>query len=203
MRLIMKSISVLCHPLLMASYISSILIFRAPELFSLQPEIIWFFFLAVFLTTCFIPALSIYSLSLFSNISNLELTDRKERPLPFSIITIWYSVASYLFIWKLELHKPFSTIILAVTILIAILFLVSYRFKISIHATAIWSATGILTSLIIVENIFAVDILYLFIILSGLTCTSRLYLGYHQPKEIWAGTLLGFFFGFGTVYFFG
>lgn len=196
-------ISVVCHPLLMATYMSLILIFRAPELFTIPSESIWFFLFAVVLMTCVIPALSIYSLKFLSTISDLEISNRKERPLPFSIITIWYSVSSYLFIAKLTLGRPFSTILLSVTILIALLFLITYWFKISIHATAIWSAVGILSSLIVVQGIFAVDILYLFFVLAGLTCSSRLYLGYHLPKEVWSGSLLGFLFGFSSVYFFG
>ncbi|MEM9339290.1 MAG: hypothetical protein AAGA66_11215 [Bacteroidota bacterium] len=182
---------------------SVILVIRAPELFTMPSETILPFLTAIFLLTCFIPALSIYSLRFLSSISDLEITDRKERPLPFSIITIWYAASSYLFIVKLALGRPFSTILLSVTLLIALLFLITYRFKISIHATAIWSAVGILASLIMVRDVLAMDILYLSFILAGLTCTSRLYLGYHLPKEVWSGSLLGFIFGFYAVYFFG
>ena len=151
----MKLISIVCHPLLMASYMSLILIYRAPELFAFQPDAVIYFFLAVFLTTCLLPAFSIFSLKLFSNISSFELTDRKERPLPFLIILIWYGISSYLFIVRLQLDPPFTTILIAVTILIFLLFILTKWFKISIHATAAWSTSGILAALIITEGIFS------------------------------------------------
>ncbi len=199
----MKLISGLCHPLLMATYLSVIILIGAPELFSFSVRTSRILVLAVFLTTCVIPAFSIYTLKLFSRISNLELTNKDERPLPFSFIFIWYAVTSFLFVYRLELGRPFSTIIMAVTILIGMLFIITRWFKISIHATAIWSAVGIITSLMITGAITLFNVLIGSILLAGLTSTSRLYLGYHEPREVWFGGALGFSFSFLAVYFFG
>lgn len=203
MNLFMKLISGVLHPLLMATYMSLILFLNVPEIFPFQLRTIIYLLLAVFLTTCAIPAFSIYSLRLFSFVSSLELTNRKERPFPFLLIFIWYAVASYVFVSRLQLGKPFSTIIIAVTILIGILFVITKWFKISIHSTAIWSAAGILASLVLFNDVAMQGALVISILLAGLVGTSRLYLGYHRPEEIWFGALLGFLFSFFALYFFG
>ncbi len=199
----MQFVSLICHPLLMATYMSIILTQRAPELFAFQAAAVNYFILAVFLTTCLIPAFSIFSLRLFSKISSLELTEREERPLPFLFIFIWYSLSTYLFITKLQLGPPFSLIIIAVTALIGLLFLITRWIKISIHSTAIWGSVGIIAALILTRGLLIQDFLYVFILLAGLTTSARLYLGYHQPSESWLGSILGFAFCFGAVFLFG
>lgn len=203
MKFLMKLVSALCHPLLMATYLSVVMLVGAPDLFAYPPRATKILILAVFLTTCVIPAFTIYSLKLFSKISNLELTNKEERPLPFSLIFIWYGVSSFLFVERLQLGKPFSTIIIAATVLIGLLFVITKWFKISIHSTAIWSAAGIIAALNIVDAVTLPLALMTSILFAGLTSTSRLYLGYHQPKEVWYGGFLGFCFSFLAVFFFG
>lgn len=200
--MVMKIISIIGHPLLMASYVSTILALNTPELLGINPQVVHYFLLAVFLTTCLIPAISIFSLRFFTQISNLELTVREERPIPFLMILIWYSVTSYLFIFKLQLGKPFSLIIISVTVLIGILLLVTRWFKISIHATAAWASAGILAAIAILYGVLDREILFLLILLAGLTSSSRLSMNYHTSREIWIGTVLGFIYGFTSVYLF-
>ncbi|MEQ9402948.1 MAG: hypothetical protein RIM99_05135 [Cyclobacteriaceae bacterium] len=199
----MKIISAIGHPLLMATYLSFILLLKAPELFAIPIHAAWYFLLAIFLTTCLIPAFIIFSFRLFSKVSSLELIDREERPIPFLFIFIWYGVACFLFVDRLQLGAPFSTIIVSITILIGLLLITTRWFKISIHSTAIWSGAGIFSALTITYGVVMPEIIFGSILLAGLTSTSRLYLGYHQPKEVWSGTILGFCFCFLAIYFLG
>lgn len=203
MKFFMKLVSVVCHPLLMATYLSLALLIKAPEILAIPPQVVWYLVLAIFLTTFLLPALSLLSLKLFSQISSLELINREERPLPFLLIFIWYGISTFLFAVKLQLGKPLSTIIVSVTILIGLLFIITKWFKISIHSTSIWAAGGILSALAITQGLILPDLLFGTILLAGLTSTSRLYLGYHKPGEIWYGAILGFCFCFLSVYFFG
>jgi hypothetical protein len=199
----MKLISGLCHPLIIATYLSITLLVGASEVFTFPYRMVQYLILIVFLTTCVIPAFSIFILKSFSWITDLELTNRKDRLLPFVFIFIWYAVSSYLFISRLQLGKPFSTIFISVTVLVGILIVITKWFKISIHAAAIWSAVGIIVSLVLKMGISMPLVLVVAILLAGLTSSSRLYLGYHQPKEVWSGAILGFGFSMLAVYFFG
>ncbi len=196
----MKIISVIFHPLLIATYLSAILFKMAPELFPrIIPQASSQFVLVIFITTCLMPALSIFLLRSFSYISNLELTNRNERIRPFIFIVAYYAISSYLFQEKLGMGAVFMTVIIGVTILIGLLLIITRWFKISIHATAIWSAVGFVSAMIVVLNLNLGWIYYLLVFVAGLTSTSRLYLGYHQPKEVWAGTILGFSYSFLTI----
>ena len=203
MKLFMKIISVVFHPLLIATYLSAILFKKAPELFPrIIPEASSQFILVIFITTCLMPALSIFLLRSFSYISNLELTHRNERIRPFIFIVAYYAIASYLFKAKLAMGPIFMTVMIGVTILIAILLIITRWFKISIHAAAIWGGVGYVSAMAVALNLDLGWIYYLIIVVAGLTSTSRLYLGYHQPKEVWIGTIVGFTYSFLTLYLF-
>ena len=197
----MKIISVAFHPLLMATYLSYVLFTQSPELFPrVIPQAIPQFILVIFITTCLMPALSIFLLKTFSFVSNLELTNRQERIRPFIFIAFYYAASSYLFADKLEMGSVFMTVIIGVTVLIVLLSIITAWFKISIHSAAIWSGLGFVSALIVTMGVDIGWYYYLLILAAGLTSTSRLYLGYHRPKEIWSGALFGFSYSFLVIF---
>ena len=189
----MKIVSVAFHPLLIATHLSLLILFLAPELLpGIQPQAYRHFLLLVFIITAVMPALSLFLLKAFKYISDLELKKRNERALPFAFILFYYGIASYLFMVKLEMGWLFNLVMISVTVLILLLLIISTRFKISIHAAAAWSAAGYLTAILITQHITLNWVYYLTLCLAGLTTASRLYLGYHTPKEAWLGAVLGF-----------
>lgn len=199
----MKAISVVFHPLLMATLMSALLFGKAPEIYpGLQPQAYYYFISVIFIITGLLPAISIFVMKMSSMISSFELVKRSERLYPFAIITIYYGVAAYLFTEKIQIGSPFDIIMIAVTVLIALLLIISIRFKISIHATSIWSAIGFISALIVTMGIDLGIYFYIIILAGGITSASRLFLGYHTPKEIWTGTILGFVYSFLAMYFF-
>ncbi|MEQ9231724.1 MAG: phosphatase PAP2 family protein, partial [Cyclobacteriaceae bacterium] len=77
------------------------------------------------------------------------------------------------------------------------------KFKISIHAAAIWAVAGNTAALcnkFLLNDMIALT--YTIVVIAGLVGTSRLYLGYHQPKEVWAGSVFGFLFSYAAVLLF-
>ena len=191
------------HPLLMATYLSLILLNQAPELFPrVRPETVPQFVLIIFITTGLMPALSVFLLRSFSYISNLELTQRSERARPFLFIIFYYAATSYLFSSKLGMGLVFVTVLVSVSVLIGILFLITMKFKISIHATAVWSGVGFVTALSTTLGVNIGFYFYALVMAAGLTSTSRLYMGYHQPNEVWSGIFLGFVYSYLTVLIF-
>lgn len=191
------------HPLLMATYLSALLFTKAPELFPrVMPEIIPQFVLVVFITTGLMPALSILLLRTFSFISNLELTKRSERIRPFIFIAFYYAASSYLFDEKLGMGPIFMTVMISVSIMISLLLVITVKFKISIHSAAIWCGVGFVSALVVTLGLNLGWYFYGLILAAGLTSTSRLYLGYHRPKEVWIGAILGFVYSFLTIIFF-
>ena len=197
----MKIVSVVFHPLLIATYLSYALFTKSPELFPrVVPQTIPQFVLVIFITTCLMPALSIFLLRTFSFISNLELTKRSERVRPFIFIAFYYAASSYLFADKLDMGPVFMTVMIGVTVLIILLLIITIKFKISIHAAAIWGGVGYVSALIVLMGVNLGWYYYFLVLAAGLTCSSRLYLGYHQPKEVWSGAILGFLYSFLTIF---
>ncbi len=192
----MKFFSVAFHPLLIATHLTGLVLITAPELIpTIRPHVYLHFTFLVFLTTGLLPALSIYILKKFNYISDFELTHKGERITPFIFIFIYYLLASFLFCVKLEMGFLFNLILISVTCFILLLTLITIKFKISIHAAAIWSAVGYLTGIFILFPIDSNTPLFSVLICAGLTSSSRLALGYHTPKQVWSGAILGFCFG--------
>jgi membrane-associated phospholipid phosphatase len=195
----MKIISGVFHPLLMAGYMSMILAMYFPEAYAPYPqEMAWRLVIAFVMLTAFFPSLAVLGLYMFTPfVSHLELTDRKERLLPFIVLLIFYIIAAKTLVLDLDLGWVIRVLILSASGLIACLFLINTRLKISIHAAAIWAIVGNTAAL---ANKFQINDLliplYLMVIVAGWVGASRLYLGYHRPKEVWAGSIFGLVFSY-------
>ncbi|MFK7952924.1 MAG: hypothetical protein AB8B73_08760 [Ekhidna sp.] len=199
----MKLVSLVFHPLLMATWMSVLLFAKAPEIYpGLQSQAYLYFVSAIFIITCLLPAISIFVMKMSSMITSFELIKRSERFYPFTIILLYYAVAAYLFAVKIQIGNPFNIIMIGVAVLIGLLLIVSTQFKISVHAAAIWSAVGFISGLIVATSIDIGLFFYVIVLAAGLTSASRLLLGYHTPKEVWSGAIFGFFYSFLTIYFF-
>lgn len=201
----MKIVSVVFHPLLMATYSCVLLYLFVPEIFIPFPfEAIPYFIISVFITTFIVPVISLLFLKLSKRISSLEMSKREERSFPFFSISAFYGVTTYLFYSRMNIPKPLLVMMISVTLLIFIIFLVTIKYKISVHSAGIWGVAGIFSSLALkyLSTSFILPLGLIFLA-AGLTTTSRLYLGNHTPQESWSGIALGFIVCFTGVLVFG
>lgn len=199
----MKLVSAVFHPLLLATYLMSVLFFTAPELLgTISIRQIPLLIGVTFVTTFLIPAACIGVMRLSSKVSNLELTNRDERLMPFLSITMFYAATTYMFINQFRFTGTFALMMITVTVLIFSLLLITTKFKVSIHASANWGGVGLLTFLLIKVGATLLFPLLGAILVAGTVSTSRLYLGYHTPREIWVGTFYGFSFCFFSLLLF-
>ena len=200
----MVLISVVFHPLLMATYCCTALYFVAPDIFSpIAYGSIPYFILVIFITTCLVPGLIIGFFKLTKRVSNLDISQREQRILPFFTTALFYGVTTYLFQQKIGLSKTLLVIMIAVTALLFLILLISFWMKISVHASGIWGIMSILSGLSILHKIEnPTFLLFAGFICAGITVSSRLYLSAHTPKESWSGAVLGFTFCLASVYFF-
>jgi len=204
MKTLMKLISAVFHPLLLSTHMMIMLFFTAPEIIgSIGREFIPNLILALFLSTAVIPALGVGFMKFSSKISDYEITEREERFWPFLLITVFYVATTYFMISKFRIGETFGLMMITVSAMIFSLLVITFLFKISVHAAANWGGAGILTFLFIQNSApLFVPLIAMFVI-SGAVATSRLYLGYHTPKEIWGGSVFGFSFCFLVLSLFG
>ena len=177
MKYIAQTISYILHPMLMPLYIL-FFIFNNNTLFAYIP---WGVKLYCYLVTVFalliMPVISLPLFKHFRLIRSYELNDKQERVYP--------NIVRQLYLVLIILLSTFSVI--------------TFRWKISMHMTAIGGLCGFLLVWGMnyqgdVRNAFI-----LFLLLSGILATSRLYLKKHTPLQVYLGFLFGLFFVFGIL----
>ncbi|PSK97281.1 phosphatase PAP2 family protein [Cecembia rubra] len=155
----------------------------------------------VFLTTCIIPLLSMVMMRLTKNITSFQMNAKEERVFPFSMISLFYMITTYLFYLKFRIDPALLLALVAITICVIILTSATFFWKVSAHMTGISGLVAIITALAL--KFPAYDYLNQVvssIIIAGLVGSSRLYLNAHTPGEVFTGFLLGFSVCFSAFY---
>lgn len=203
-------ISFLFHPLLILTYSLVILILVDPYAFganALDNTKSKVLIVRIFLSTFFIPFLSILMLYFLGMVKTLNLEDKMDRTGPYIITGIFYL---WLFrnFWDSTIVPPlYATFMLGATIALFLAFLINIFSKISIHTVGIAALISmtILTMVFIQYKAFIILIPFLgtyqvsvlnlllgLVIVAGFLGTCRFYLQKYQPNEIYGGYMVGF-----------
>jgi membrane-associated phospholipid phosphatase len=189
-----KIISIVFHPLLMTTYLFLLLSFYVPLI--LQPIRPSAGFLGlIFLMTFVLPALNFLFFKVTGTVENLAMPERKQRTLPFLFISILYGVVTLLFHWKVKVPSV-TYLLMIISVMVVISAAITLFYKLSIHSAAIWGIIGILLPLYKISNGMLLVPTVVLIITAGLVMSSRLMLNAHTPREVLAGSILGFGIGF-------
>lgn len=194
-------VSYLFQPLLIPTLIFLFLLFGVPEISVSQYYNEWLIVLMVFMTTFLIPVLSLITMKLTGNIATFHLKSREERVFPFSMVSLFYVLSSYLFYLKFEIEPVFTLSLVSISICVILLTSISFFWKISAHMVGISGFLAIIFVLAIKNpGVNLVYIMLPLIMISGIVGSSRLYLNAHSPMEIMGGFILGFSVCFGAFY---
>lgn len=197
MKVFSNIVSVLFHPLLMVTY--GILLALTYTYLAIYPTTVKMAIVGgTFITTAVIPGLFILLLIKNGAASDVELSDRRERAIPYLIIITSLLVCLYYFY---KMRMPFwllAIVIGACVALVAALF-INFVWKISAHTLGVG---GLLGGVMGVSNIHAMNPFWGFILIlfaGGLVAMSRIYLKRHTPMQAYAGFALGFLSVFGAI----
>ena len=158
----------------------------------------------VFVMTFVLPVANLVMFKTFGTLPSLHMTTRRERLLPFTLITIIYAVVTLMFFYKVSANVNFNKVMLIILVLTFTATLVTFFQKISVHSIAMCGAIGIMVPL----NKVAENSALLFptigvLTLAGMVMSARLYLNAHTPREVMFGAILGFSIGFfGMIFLF-
>lgn len=194
-------VSYIFQPLLIPTLIFIFLLFGVPEISASQYYNEWFIVLMVLMTTFVIPVLSLFMMKLTGNIASFNLKSREERVFPFSMVSLFYVISSYLFYLKFEIEPVFTLSLVSISICVILLTSISFFWKISAHMTGISGFLAIIFVLAIKNP--SVNLVYMMlplIMISGIIASSRLYLNAHSPMEVLGGFILGFSICFGAFF---
>ena len=192
-RKIANTLSWVLHPFLLPVYLMALLLTMTT--FALYSANVKFYFMwVVALYAIIIPFLTLGILRSLGRISDFRVDDRRERLLPLLIGTVCYVLCALTFS-KIPSAIFLRKFMLAAACCEAMCFVVSLRWKISLHLTGM----GAIVALLVVMNIVGVGNMLLplsvAILGAGALASARLYLGCHNPVQIFAG----FFGGFGVA----
>lgn len=157
----------------------------------------------VFATTFLVPLISLLTMKLTKQIGSLHLELREERVFPFSTISLFYILSTYLFHLKLDSDPVFILTLAAISICVTLLASVTFFWKISAHMTGMAGLTAIV--LVFAAKYPAANLLpyvILSVVATGAVGTARLRLNAHSPIEVLGGFLLGFSVCFAAFFLF-
>ncbi len=188
--LIPRIISIVLHPIFMGVY-GVALLFLYTDFNLLFAGQFLRFIAPVFFLTCFVPLSSMYFMKRAGLIKDYELTDKRDRFLPYFTVFFAYGLLIYyyssagLYIW-------FLSTLAAPLVLIVIAAVINVYWKISAHMIGIGGLIG--STLSVCYHVKGLNPFVLFIILfilAGCLGVSRLMLRRHTPGQVYAGFVLG------------
>lgn len=182
--------SVVFHPLLIPT-LGFLLLFNSGFYFSILPwSVKKYMLLIVFLSTCVLPAISIFILSLNPKF-DLRMEKNTDRVLVMIFSAISYFLG-YQMLRRLPVFPIYSVFMVGAVLVQIALLPISMRWKVSAHAAAIGGLVGGILGLSFRLHENPVFILSLLILSAGLVATSRLILEKHTQSQVYAGFLVGF-----------
>lgn len=197
MRTAAKIISILFHPLLLATYLVTIVGFYFPAMLSIAPQNFKIILAFVFCFTFLLPVVNIIMFRYFGTISSFTMHARNERLVPFVAITIIYLVMVFLFYNKLPIFMNVNKLMTIVTTMVVASAAITFFYKVSIHSLAACGMIGILLPLNkALENNVLLWPTAIALVMAGLIMSARLYLNAHTFNEVLMGGLVGFSIGF-------
>ena len=204
MRFLAHIVSAVLQPLIMPSLVFYVALFHIDNSSNLTEKGQWTIISLIFLTTCLIPVCTVLMFRFTKVIKDLQMTNRRDRILPFLFISVFYILLTYLFHQQLPLNQLMSASLIAMTAVVIATNLITFFWKISAHSAGV---TGLVAFTIIYSAKFAGSNSLLLpmigaISMMGIVMWARLYLNAHKPSEIIGGAVLGFSVCYGAIYFF-
>ena len=202
-------ISVLLHPLLMATYTCLLLFFGIHDTVydfltpfdnKLRITFVVFMFSFVF------PVVNILVLYKLKRIPSITLSEQKDRTYPYIVTALFYFGLFYL-LMDVNIWPSIKLFIIGGGLAILLTALVNLKYKISAHMVGLGGLLGILISVSYLIKFNMTPYYVAVIVAAGITGTARLVLNEHRPAQLYLGFLMGLviqtglFFSFQTFTF--
>lgn len=190
MRLFANITSFLFHPLLMVTYgVALALAFTYLAIYPLNVKLMLVG--GAFVTTALVPGLFIFLMVKNGAAVDLELSDRKERVVPY-LIFITSVLVCLLFMYKMLMPFWLLAMLIGVCLALIIALCINFFWKISAHALGIGGLLGGMMGVARMHMINPYGAFIIVLLIAGLIGTSRIFLKRHTPMQVYAGFCLGF-----------
>lgn len=192
MKWVAKSISVILHPLFVLNFgLFSLFKFHPYYVSKFYEEQFYTISMFIAVNTLIMPLLSVYLLKRFNFISDFAITDRKQRLMPYTVITILLGFTSYQ-LYQNEVYGLPLKFMLSTIVCVVINILLNIKFKVSSHAIASGGLVGLYLFLTMNRHLSVFNPMLIGAVLAaGISAWSRLYLEAHNEKEVYTGFGIG------------
>ena len=122
------------------------------------------------------------------------MQERRERILPFVMISVFYTAVTIVFYHRTEvsLNDNFIKFLIVINLLVLVCTFVTLFYKVSVHTVGLWGFIGILVTLNQVNETSTLFYpLVIAIVVAGVVMSARLKLQVHSLQEILVGAGLG------------
>ena len=191
MKTFFKIITYIFQPLLISTF-GIILLMQLP-LFQFFPTSYRIFAVTgTLLFTGILPALPIVLMMKNRQISDVFISKREERTMPYLFSLLSY-IFWVLFLWR-TLQFPVEFVLLAIGSVLSVILMVfiNLKWKISAHTAGMGGLVGGICGVAFLAGINPVWLIVLALIISGLVAISRILLKAHTLSQVIGGFILGF-----------
>ncbi|MEP6596461.1 MAG: hypothetical protein ABJA71_10975 [Ginsengibacter sp.] len=187
--------SYLFHPLFISLYATCYLVFVNPGYFNgINKQGKLWILLRVANNMVFFPMVAVLLLKGVGFIDSIFLKTQKERIIPYIISNIFFFWMYLVFRNQPEVASILTAFVFSVFISSSVALIANIYFKISIHAIGVGGLLGLMLIILFTNASSPVTLPFVVsLLIAGTVCTSRLIVGSHSQKDIYAGLLCGIF----------
>lgn len=184
-----KIISTILHPIVIPTI--GILLYFILTPINLSNRQQYTILAVVFVTTYVIPLLLLIILKSIGYIKSFQVHGIKERKIPiFFMMILLFTLGKFFF--NTTIIKDLSYLFFGVVLGLGIVYILFItKTKTSLHVLSMGAATGYFLLFQQIHGVFVLPLVILFIVLSGLLASARLYLKAHTHKEVYLGFFIG------------
>jgi hypothetical protein len=192
MRTAARLLSVLLHPVFMPSLTLWAMITVDPGLaYFVPPDRRPVAIAMVALMSALFPLVSMQLLVRAGVITNLELHERRERPLAYGITLIYFGATWYL-MHRTPFHPAVQAMLIGAFLALLLTLLITVWWKISAHLVGMGGLIGAVGAVNSLHQLGLLPVLGGLIALAGLVASARLICSDHTLAQVLAGGALGF-----------
>lgn len=184
--------SSLLHPLILMNFgLFSILRFHPYFVSKFYDTHFYTISMFIAVNTLIMPLLTVYLLLKFRFIDDLQISNPKQRLLPYGILVMLLVFTMYQ-LYKVELNGLPLVFMGASAACLLLNILINVRYTISTHAIGCGGLTALYVYLTVFQHLSVFNVfLILAVLASGLAGWARLYLNAHREHQIYTGFALG------------
>ena len=191
--LIAKILSCIFYPLFMPT-IGMVLLCHAYHTQVMSLSIIWMVTAigCTMLLSCILPLTAILILMRRGSITDIHISNPKQRTAPYLYSIVGFAFWPYLLIFTIKAPLCINIVAIGATVALIAVTIINYWWKISAHLTALGGFLGGICSLSLYYSILPITLIICILIISLLLMYARIYLKAHTSAQVVCGYLLGF-----------